>query len=166
MEIIDKSTITLLIGAFIGFLFSVWKDVINSERTEEKTEKKFKLELLNEAFILIGRIVSKTRKTHLYILNEQKAELKNDDDTARLSFILRVYFPNLCNEYESFVTTIVDYGMKSSILSFQYSKDNQTYKLENAVNSINVLLQEDNKKLEKIYRKMGNLVIEETKKFL
>ena len=103
------AVITLFLGAFLGFLFSIWKDKINENRKVTKEKNEFALKRLDEVFLYLTRFNDNTSKTFTSIM-EGKDSNTVLDDTAKLAFIIRVHFSHLHDEYKSLLNKSLSYG--------------------------------------------------------
>lgn len=88
------SIVTLIIGAIIGFLVSVAKDLIIENKKKNEKKKQFKREKLEEIFVLLDKLNDSTMKPiSQFVVFEEK---------AKLGMIIRFYFSEeLLEGYQS-----------------------------------------------------------------
>jgi len=155
VNILSDPTITLIIGAFVGFLFAISKDIINNSI---KTKKEQTLKHLNDIFVLISKHGSFTNKTLTSLFNQEHKREKYDDITARLSFLIRVYFPHIEKIYQEYLSQATDFGVYQLSLFHKITVD----ELQSTVCS----LEYRNKSTEfnNSYRIICTLIVDESRK--
>lgn len=103
----DMDKIQLLfIGAVIGFLFSVLKDYFLENNKKKTKQKEFKREKLEEVFLLMNKIQNETLKP----LQTKKSI---NEESAKLAMIIRFYFPDLKEDFNTFLITFSETSMKT-----------------------------------------------------
>jgi len=93
--------IMLIVGALIGFLAAVGKDALLENKKNIQKEKEFKKQKLEEAFELAN---------FTFVNNIKPLEIRESDgghNGAKLSMIIRFYFPSLDAELKLFVDGVV-----------------------------------------------------------
>lgn len=101
--------VTLLIGATIGFLFSILKDKINEDRKKEKEKKELALKRLEELFINISTMNVFAFKTFSDLLSDKQNDDENNRLSNKTSFFIRSFFPNIKNEYDEYLSLNVKF---------------------------------------------------------
>lgn len=115
----------VIIGAFIGFVPAVGKDYINLHWKSRKTKNDLALNHLNEIFVLLSKSSSNVRKTIIDIMDKEKTRNNDFNDTsARLSFLIRVYFLNIFEQYQDYIKKSTAFGF------YQIQVSQKTVQLE------------------------------------
>jgi hypothetical protein len=148
----EEKFLFLIIGAAIGFIISLLKDLIFNYIKDEKEKKDLAQKRLEELFTIFALISDRARAT-LINLKTQEPIIYNNEQVARFSFILRVHFPHIHEKYYN------DYlNISSEYIQIQFSIAEGQNKQEEYT--------ELAKKFEKISSTLLTSLIEETKKYL
>ena len=131
-----EKIILLIVGAFIGFVLSVAKDFLMENKKQKEKHKQLKREKLEEIFVLVDKLNQNAIKSLEYIENIE---------TARLSLLIRFYFPQFNDNYKKFAEEYIKIG--------QLKLEQKEY-LPEYVNKLSVSTQ-----------KLLNLMVEESKKY-
>lgn len=98
-------TITLLIGAIIGFVFSLWKDKINEDRKREKEQKELALKRLEELFTNLATLNESAFTTFNDLLSNKDRTSEISKISYNSSFIIRAFFPDIKKDYDEYMAT-------------------------------------------------------------
>lgn len=133
------SIVTLVIGAIIGFLVSVAKDLIIENKKKNEKKKQFKREKLEELFVILDKFNDSVM--------EPISQFSPLEEKAKLGMIIRFYFSDeLQDSYK---------------LLLNASGDVLKVKTENN-NHLDIYFQ----KFAPEYIKLLNKIVEESKKYL
>lgn len=97
--------ITLIVGATIGYLATY----LHEKRKEKGLKRKEVINKLEEAFILLENSFSITNTQFSSMLLDKESESVSKA-SVKLSFILRVNFPNIHDKYKEYLNLSKDYG--------------------------------------------------------
>jgi len=102
-------TITLLFGAIIGFVFSLWKDKINEDRKREKEQKELALKRLEELFTNLATLNESAFNTFTDLLSNKDRTSEINKISYNSSFIIRAFFPDIKKDYDEYMATYTSF---------------------------------------------------------
>ena len=133
----DSEKITLLVvGALIGFILSIIKDILLENKKKKIKDKEFKRERLEELFKLLSE------------LNENiilPIEFYEKMDSSRISILIRFYFPQFHSEFKNFLM----HYQKVQLLKLKEEEYTGTHmnNLMESVRALFTLIVEESKKV-------------------
>ena len=95
----SEKIILLVLGAIIGFIASIIKDILLENKKKKIKDKELTRDRLEELFKLLAE------------LNEDilmPIESTKKHDTSRIAILIRFYFPQLHSEYKKFLTYYIE----------------------------------------------------------
>jgi len=101
--------LTLGIGGLIGFLSAIGKDFLLENSKNKIKTKEFKKQKLEEIFILMDKVSQESLKPLKY-----KGSL--DGVGAKLGMTIRFYFPDLNQDYQTFIKVYQEITQKTMTL--------------------------------------------------
>jgi hypothetical protein len=134
--------LTLGIGGLIGFLSAVGKDFLLENSKNKIKTKEFKKQKLEEIFILMDKVSQESLKPLKY-----KSSL--DGVGAKLGMTIRFYFPDLNQDYQTFLKVYQEITQK-------------TMTMDDKIN----LSQEDINTFYKAYSLFLDKIVLESKKYI
>jgi hypothetical protein len=94
----------IILGAIVGFLVAISKDIINYYFQNKKEQKKFYREKLEEIFTLTDKTQHTIYTLQTNILNQDiKSTGKFDDSNSKLAMLIQYYTPNIEKEFQDYL---------------------------------------------------------------
>lgn len=107
MGFLDHPTTNIFLGALLTFIATI---ILNHYK-ERKDKRTNILKQLEELFILLDKSATKTRNTLVYIQSKEPVNLESDDTNAKISFLIRVYFPSINSIFLEYVNKSTEFGV-------------------------------------------------------
>jgi len=137
----DSRVIAVLIGVIVGgiitFFLTLLKDFLIEEKKQKENIKQLKREKLEDVFTLLEQV-------HKNALLPMQL-YKDDVESAKLTMLIRFYFPNIYSEYQKFVKEYAE------ITKLKISQKDYLERYKNGFS--------------KTYHDLCNQIVEESKKF-
>ena len=112
----------IILGAILGFLVAVSKDIINYYFQNKKEKKKFYREKMEEIFTLTDKTQHTIYTSQTNILNKEiKSTGKFDDSNSRLAMLIQYYTPDIDKEFQDYLKIWANIGQY--LVSGTISKD-------------------------------------------
>ena len=101
----------IILGAILGFLVAISKDIINYYFQNKKEQKKLYREKLEEIFTLTDKTQHTIYTSQTNILNQNiKSTGKFDDSNSKLAMLIQYYAPNIEKEFQNYLTIWANVG--------------------------------------------------------
>jgi hypothetical protein len=101
----------IILGAILGFLVAISKDIINYYFKNKKEQKKFYREKLEEIFTLTDKTQHTIYTSQTNILNDDiKSTGKFDDSNSKLAMLIYYYAPDIEKEFQDYLQMWANVG--------------------------------------------------------
>ncbi len=101
----------IILGAILGFLVAVSKDIVNYYFQNRKEKKKFYREKMEEIFTLTDKTQHTIYTSQTNILNKDiKSTGKFDDSNSKLAMLIQYYAPNIEKEFQDYLKIWANVG--------------------------------------------------------